>query len=255
MLGGGPLGRLLRVGCPYRCRVLKFPLFGVPVSVHFSFLLVAFFGLGTYQGWEIAAWTGAVFVAVLLHESGHAFTARAFGGTSVSITLFALGGFTSWAATRDVGPGRRFLISAAGSAVGIVAGLAVIGLGRAGALDNLPDLVITFLESFVWAGLVWGVLNWVPILPLDGGHMLQHGLEMFTPTKAAGIARVVSVIAGVVAVAAAFYYGQRFLAIFVGLITLMGLRSGNAAEPRPAPAAEPPAADVQSEEEPPAFPI
>jgi Zn-dependent protease len=235
--------------------VLKFPLFGVPVSVHFSFLLVALFGFGQYQGWEIAAWTGAVFVAVLLHESGHAFTARAFGGTSVSITLFALGGFTSWAAPRDVGPGRRFLISAAGSAVGIVAGLAVIGLGRAGALDNLPDLAFAFLESFVWAGLGWGVLNWVPILPLDGGHMLQYGLEMFTPTKAAGIARVVSVIAGVAAVVAAFYYGQTFLAIFVGVITLMGLRSGNDAEQQPPPAAAPPPADVQSDEEPPAFPI
>jgi len=235
--------------------VLKFPFFGVPVSVHFSFLLVAFFGLGAYQGWEIAAWTGAVFVAVLLHESGHAFTARAFGGTSVSITLFALGGLTAWGASREMGPGRRFLVSAAGSAVGIVAGLAVIGLGRAGALDSLPDLAITFLESFVWAGLVWGVLNWIPILPLDGGHMLQHGLEMFTPTRAAGIARVVSVIAGVAAVAAAFYYGQTFLAIFVGMITLIGLRSGRDEQPRPAPASAPPATDVQSDEEPPAFPI
>ena len=255
MRGGGPTGRLLRVGAPYRSRVLKFPLFGVPVSVHFSFLLVALFGLGQFQGWEIAAWTGAVFVAVLLHESGHAFTAKAFGGRSISITLFALGGFTSWAASRDMGPGRRFLISAAGSAVGIVAGLGVIGLSRAGALDNLPDLAITFLESFVWAGLVWGVLNWIPILPLDGGHMLQHGLEMFTPTKAAGIARVVSVIAGVAAVAAAFYYGQTFLAIFVGMITLMGLRAGRAEDPRPAPAAEPPTADVRPDDEPPAFPI
>lgn len=243
--------------------MLKFPLLGVPVSVHFSFLLVAFFGLGQFQGWEIAAWTGAVFVAVLLHESGHAFTARAFGGTSVSITLFALGGFTSWGASRDMGPGRRFLISAAGSAVGIVAGLAglaVIGLEQAGALGRLPDLVDVFLESFVWAGLVWGVLNWVPILPLDGGHMLQHGLEMFTPTKAAGIARVVSVIAGVAAVAAALYYGQTFLAIFVGMITLVGLRSGTEDEPQPAPAADapttdPPSADVRPDEEPPAFPI
>jgi len=124
-----------------------------------------------------------------------------------------------------------------------------------GALDNLPDLAMTFLESFVWAGLVWGVLNWVPILPLDGGHMLQHGLEMFTPTKAAGIARVVSVIAGVAAVAAAFYYGQTFLAIFVGMITLMGLRSGRDEDSRPAPAAEPPPTNVYPDEEPPAFPI
>ncbi|MGB5168118.1 MAG: site-2 protease family protein [Acidimicrobiia bacterium] len=240
--------------------MLKFPLIGVPVSVHFSFLFVAVLGFGAYRGWEIAAWTGAVFVAVLLHESGHAFTARAFGGTSVSITLFALGGFTSWATSRDVGPGRRFLISAAGSAVGIVAGLAVIGLGRAGVFDNLPDLAFTFLESFVWAGLVWGVLNWVPILPLDGGHMLQHGLEMFTPTKAAGIARAVSVITGIAAVVAAFSYGQTFLALFVGMITLVGLRSGTEDEPQPAPAADapatdPPSADVRPDEEPPAFPI
>jgi Zn-dependent protease len=235
--------------------VLKFPLFGVPVSVHFSFLLVAVFGLGVYRGWEIAAWTGAVFVAVLLHESGHAFTAKAFGGTSVSITLFALGGFTSWGVTRDMGPGRRFLISAAGSAVGIAAGLAVIGFGRSGALDGIPDLAIVFLDSFVWAGLVWGVLNWVPILPLDGGHMLQHGLEMFIPSKAAGIARVVSILAGVVAIAAALYFGQTFLAIFVGLITLMGLRSGSEEQSAPEPAAEPPPADVRPDEEPPAFPI
>ena len=235
--------------------MLRFPLFGVPVSVHVSFLLVALFGLGAYRGWEIAAWTGAVFVAVLLHESGHAFTARAFGGTSVSITLFALGGFTSWGASQKMGPGRRFLVSAAGSAVGIIAGLAVIGLGRAGTLDGLPDLVIVFLESFVWAGLVWGVLNWIPILPLDGGHMLQHGLEMVTPTRAAGLARVVSVIAGIAAIAAALYFGQTFLAIFVGLITLMGLRSGGAEAPQSPPAPEEPPADTQPDQEPPAFPI
>jgi Zn-dependent protease len=237
--------------------VLKFPLLGVPVSVHWSFLLVAVFGVGAYREWEIAAWTAAVFVAVLLHESGHAFTARAFGGISVSITLFALGGFTSWATSHDIGPGRRFLISAAGSAVGIAAGLLLIGLGRSGALDGLPDLAITFLESFVWAGLVWGILNWVPILPLDGGHMLQHALEMVAPKRAASIARIVSVIAGVAAAGAAFYYDQTFLAIFVGIITFMGLRSDGTGEPKQdasAKTAERPEAS-QPEEEPPAFPI
>ena len=237
--------------------MLTFRLFGIPVSVHFSFLLVALFGLGAYSGWEIAAWTAAVFVAVLLHESGHAFTARAFGGASVSITLFALGGYTSWASPRTIGPGRQFLISAAGSAVGIGAGLGVIGLSRTGSFDTFPDLAFVFLESFVWAGLVWGVLNWVPILPLDGGHMLQHALEMVAPTRAAGIAKAVSLVAGVLAVGAALYYGQTFLAVFVGMITLVGLRSSGGDKPRPAPAAEQhtPNPDPQSEEEPPAFPI
>ena len=234
--------------------MFRFPLLGIPVSVHWSFLLVAMFGLGVYSGWEIAAWTGAVFIAVLLHESGHAFTARAFGASPVSITLFALGGFTSWAASRDLGPGRRFIVSAAGSAVGITAGLGVIALSRSGAIDGVSDLVIVFLQSFVWAGLVWGILNWIPILPLDGGHMLKHALEIITPTKAAPVARVVSVVTGVAVVAAAFYYGETFLAIFVAMITFMGFRGGGSDQPRvrrePEPSAEePPGTD------PPGFPI
>ncbi|MEA2023345.1 MAG: site-2 protease family protein [Actinomycetota bacterium] len=232
--------------------MLRFPLLSVPVSIHWSFLFVAVFGLGVYQGWEIAAWTGAVFVAVLLHESGHAFTAKAFGASPVTITLFALGGVTSWAAPRGLGPGRRFIVSAAGSAVGIAAGLGVIALSRSGAFDGVPDLVFVFLQSFVWAGLVWGILNWIPILPLDGGHMLQHALEMVTPTKARPIARVISVVTGIVVAGAAFYYGETFLAIFVAMITFMGFRGGRSDIPRPRPA---PRVEEPPDSEPPAFPI
>ena len=235
--------------------MLRFPLLGVPVSIHWSFLFVAVFGLGVYSGWEIAAWTCAVLVAVLLHESGHAFTARAFGASPVSITLFALGGYTSWGAPRRIGPGRQFIISAAGSAVGIAAGLGVIGLSRMGVFDGLPDLAFAFLRSFVWAGLVWGILNWIPILPLDGGHMLQHALEMVTPTKATPIARWISVVTGAAVVAIAFYFGETFLAIFVAMITFMGFRQGQTdqpAEPRSQPKQQ---IEEPPDTEPPVFPI
>lgn len=248
--------------------MLRFPLFGVPVSVHWSFLIVALLGMGVYTGVEIGAWTAAVFVAVLLHESGHAFSARAFGASPVAITLFALGGVTTWSAPKTLGPGKRFIVSAAGSAVGITAGIIVIVLARRGLFEGLPDLVFVFLESFVWAGLVWGILNWIPILPLDGGHMLQHALEIFTPKRAAGIARVVSVIAGVIVIGIALYYRQMFLAIFVGMITFMGMRSGReqrqqTRQPEPqTPGPEPqtqqngePAAEEPRDQEPPAFPI
>lgn len=167
----------------------------------------------------------------------------------MSITLFAFGGFTSWSSSRDLGPGRRFVISAAGSAVGIVAGLGVLGIGQLGLLSDLPELVIVFLQSFVWAGLVWGILNWIPILPLDGGHMLQHALEAVAPKRASSIARVVSLIAGVVVVAVAWRYEQRFLAIFVAMITFMGLREGRTERPPPRPPQN------QTGSEPPEFPI
>jgi len=236
--------------------VLRFSLFGIPVSVHFSFLLVAAFGLPVYRGWQIAAWTVAVFVAVLLHESGHAFTARAYGADRVSIMLYAFGGATTWSSQRTARPGPGFVTSAAGSAVGIAAGLAVIGVGRTGMFRDLPDLAIVFLESFVWAGLVWGVLNWIPILPLDGGHMLKHALEAVVPTRAATVARVVSVVAGVVVVAVAWRYEQRFLAIFVAMITFMGLREGKERPLESAPESERPVPDEPSRDpDPPAFPI
>ena len=232
--------------------MLRFPLLGVPVSIHWSFLLVAVFGLGVYSGWEIAAWTGAVLIAVLLHESGHAFTAKAFGASPVSITLFALGGFTSWVAPRSLGPGRRFVVSAAGSAVGIAAGLGVIALSRSGGFDDIPHLALVFLQSFVWAGLVWGILNWIPILPLDGGHMLQHALEIFTPTKAKPVARWISVVTGAAVVAVAFYYGETFLAIFVAMITFMGFREGRSDTPSARPA---PRVEEHPDTDPPVFPI
>lgn len=68
--------------------VLRFRLGDIAVSVHWSFLLVALLGLGAFSGIEIAVWTLAVFFAVLLHEVGHAFTARRFGAEPVAISLF-----------------------------------------------------------------------------------------------------------------------------------------------------------------------
>ena len=221
--------------------VLRFPFFGVPVSIHLSFGLVVLFGLGSYRGWDLAAWTGAVFVAVLLHESGHAFTAKRFGAASVAITLFALGGYTTWRPIQPLGPGRRFVISAAGSAVGITLGLGVLLAGRNGLFGSAPEVVFTFLNVFILAGLVWGVLNWVPILPLDGGHMLESLLEIVAPARAAVVARVVSVGVGVILIGVALVYGQTFLAIFLGLIVLSGVRS----RPSSSQSAPPPAPNQQ----------
>ncbi|MEA3501940.1 MAG: site-2 protease family protein, partial [Actinomycetota bacterium] len=132
--------------------------------------------------------------------------------------------------------------------------LGVIALSRSGALDGIPDLAFVFLQSFVWAGLVWGILNWIPILPLDGGHMLQHALEMVTPKKAAPIARVISVVTGVAVSAAALYFGETFLAIFVAMITFMGFREGRSDQAKKRPEPEP-RVEEPPDAEPPTFPI
>ena len=234
--------------------MLRFTLFGIPVGVHFSFLFVSFLAMGIYDGSALVAFTVAIFLGVLVHEAGHAFTARAFGATQVSITLFALGGVTVFSTDPPLSAARRFLISGAGSAAGIATGGPLLLLWRAEVFDGLSRLARVGLWSFIIAALFWGVLNWIPIRPLDGGQMLTAGLEIITPRHADAIARVVTVVVGVAAIVVAIAYGQIFAAFFVGFLVLMGARRttrpGSAPEPAPTTYDREP-----TREEPPEFPI
>jgi stage IV sporulation protein FB len=203
--------------------MLRFQLFGIPVGVHVTFLLIVLFG-GTSTVVDGALWLSAAFVAILMHELGHALVARAFGGKGISITLLGFGGLTSFSPGSNMTHGRSFLVSGAGSAVGIVAGLAVVGAGRAGLLDGFPDSAITFMEFFVFAALVWGVLNWIPIVPLDGGHMVQHLVAVFNEDKAPLIGQIVTWISVAIVVPLAIANGFQFAAIIVILFAAMGFR-------------------------------
>ncbi len=240
--------------------MLSFRLFGIPVGVHATFLLIVLFGR-PQSVLDGVLWFSAAFVAILMHELGHALVARALGGEGISITLFGFGGLTSFSHGPNVTHGRSFLISAAGSAVGIVAGLAVIGSGRAGLLDSLPDNAITFLEFFVFAALIWGVLNWIPIVPLDGGHMVQHLAAVFNEDKAPLIGQIVTWISVAIVVPLALEYGFQFGAIIVVLFAAMGFRNYRAQEAaknavaRPEIIAPAPPAGPTPPEQPPDFPI
>jgi Zn-dependent protease len=242
--------------------VIRFRLAGIPVGVHLSFGFVALLAIGQLEGVELVAWTVAVFIAVLLHEAGHAFTARAFGASSVAITLFALGGVTTYPARTPMSPGRRFLVSAAGSGVGIAAGGSLLLLANAGAFRDLPDLVRVGISSFIFASLVWGILNWIPMLPLDGGQMLASALEGLVPKRAATLTRVISLVVGLAAMGAALYFEQFFAAFFVAFLLMAGLRQPMRPPPPDAPTDRPGgpagAADQEprpADPEPPAFPI
>jgi Zn-dependent protease len=160
--------------------------------------------------------------------------------------------------------GRSFLISAAGSSVGIVSGLVIIGSGRIGLLDSLPDAAITYLGFFVWAALVWGILNWIPIVPLDGGHMVQHLAAMVNEDRAPLIGQIVTWVAVVIVVPLAIANGFQLGAVFVVIFAAMGFRTYRAQEAAkkastqpeiiaPAPPADPTPPDPPAP--PPEFPI
>ena len=215
---------------------MRFRLFDIPVRVDATFLVIALIG-GYRRIEDIVAWTVAAFVAVLAHELGHALTARAFGVRQIAVTLFALGGVTTYPAEPRLSPRRQFAVSAAGSAVGLLLGGAAFFAGRAGMLDPADRLVVVFATSLVWVGAVLGLLNWLPIRPLDGGQMLTSALELVTtPVRAFRIATAVSVVVGGAAAVLAFLWLSPLAGFFVVLITVMGLR---APAPRAGPARQP----------------
>lgn len=171
--------------------VLRFRLFGMPVTVRGSFLLIAavigFIGAGNPQ--RTIAIIAVIFVSILIHELGHAVAARMFG-SEVSIELNGLGGLTRWTVPeRDLTPGRRAFIAAAGSATGLLFGGAVwLVAWQVGPFTGLTSFVVSYL---IIVNVFWGLLNWLPIRPLDGGHLLESLLEKVAPKRGDLIAKVV----------------------------------------------------------------
>lgn len=220
--------------------MLRFRLGPVPVGIHFSFLVVLFLAPRDYTGAEMALWTVMVGLAVLVHEAGHAFTVRMFGAQRVSVTLFALGGVTAWPASTGLSPGRRFLVAAAGSAVGIALGAPVYWAWSQGVFDDSRWLSVA-AYSFAFPSFVWGVLNWVPIRPLDGGQMLTSALQIPFPKRGEAVGMVFSFLFGVAAVLLLLSNDQTFAAVFIGLIVLAGMRS----EPRASRPQQPQPLDPQ----------
>ncbi|TDE09540.1 CBS domain-containing protein [Jiangella asiatica] len=163
-----------------------------------------------------------LYLSVLVHEFGHALTARAFGLPVRGITLHFLGGYTEIERESPT-PGRDLVVSAAGP----ILSLALGGLGLL-ATEAVDGDVLRFL---VWelavANVVVGVFNLLPALPLDGGHMLRAAVWRFGGDENRGTvvaARAGQVLAGLVLVMPFVLSGGRptlFGVIWAGLVAAL----------------------------------
>jgi membrane-associated protease RseP (regulator of RpoE activity) len=227
---------------------VRFSILGIPIHIRFSFWLVAAIifpfqlnVLGRSESWPfLAAWLVVVAVSVIAHELGHAVTARRFGA-EVDMTLYALGGFTRWATARPISPWRRVVVAAAGSSVGFVLGGLVYFALQNGVVSAEPRVLNFALESFWQVNILWGVLNWLPIRPLDGGHMFLGTMQALLGRKGERIADVVFPVVTAVGGWFAFTRGFVIAALFSIFILMDEFRRRGASRPRRAasPASEP----------------
>jgi stage IV sporulation protein FB len=238
--------------------MVSFPLFGFRVTISPTFLILGLFLLDSRLGAAgLAAWVGAAFSSVLIHELGHAFAVRRAGGVVQGITLHALGGATAWADPGNrIGWGRRIGIAAAGAGLGfLVAGilfaLVTFGVfGRAAAtLIPSPFQVylgeaaqsglwgVFFLGAFIWVTIAWGLINWLPIGGLDGWHILAELLERWMPGRGRRTAAIVGLLVALGAGWFLFQLGIRFgavILVFFAIQTLMSVRDTPAIPTPPA---------------------
>jgi Zn-dependent protease/predicted transcriptional regulator len=169
---------------------------GIPVRVHVTFLLLgvylAMVSNSTEAGGRMSVTVLLVFFCVVLHEFGHALTARKFGIRTQDITIFPIGGV---AVIKDrPKPVEEFWIAIAGPLVN-VAIAAVLGGIYFAIHGQLPSLRLNLagvgiLEAVFAANVFLPVFNMIPAFPMDGGRVLRALLAMrigdLRATRAAG---------------------------------------------------------------------
>jgi len=172
---------------------IQFSLFRIPIRIHLWFWLMALWlwTLNSEQGWAgLLIWVLVVFQGILMHELGHAIVGRVFG-RQPRIELIALGGLTWWEQQEPMSPGRSLMVSAAGPAVGIFIGSLALVLMDALRIPD-PSLARYAFHSLIFVNLGWGILNLLPVLPLDGGNIVASLMELVSPSRGRLLACYVS---------------------------------------------------------------
>ena len=221
---------------------------GIPVQVNpFFWLIGVFFGINLPPKLLIL-WLLVLFVSILVHEMGHALTMRRFG-FQPRVVLYSFGGlaipdsgYSSYGGPR-VGPRERILYTIAGPAAGFfVAGIVMIivlavgghvsinlssfpvfwDASLAGVGEKLrpnqyvPQFVI---DQMLWVNIFWGLMNLLPVFPLDGGQIAREILTVKDPWKGNQQALWLSTYVGGGVAVFAIVSGQHFyMALMFGML-------------------------------------
>lgn len=171
--------------------MLRFSLFGFPVAIHWLFWIITAMLGGLLEAKtpdqlkRLVLWIAAALASILIHELGHTFMMRKFGARA-SIMLYSFGGLAI--PDRGFTRGQNILVSLAGPVVEVTLGLLAYFILKAQLqgesywevahvtqLKGVPYTFI-FLWNFAFISVFWGLLNLLPIYPLDGGHVINNFL-------------------------------------------------------------------------------
>jgi Zn-dependent protease/Flp pilus assembly protein TadD len=197
---------------------MNFRLFGFDIQVQASFWIsTALLGYWGSTGSprdvlpRLLVWVLAVLVSVLVHELGHAFAFRRYRIQS-DIVLYHFGGLTVPRAALPLTRIENIVVSLSGPFAGFFLGGALFAFDHYAPhiVDRMPHLAQYAIGTMLWVNIVWGIINLLPVQPLDGGHVLESALGPKRERLAAGISLVVAT-----GVSIAFLYRQWFFPVFI----------------------------------------
>lgn len=179
-------------------------MFGIPVRLHITMIIVPLIALGWVEGFGpmslFVAALGVVLVfgSVLLHELGHALTGRRFGVHTHDIVLTPIGGMARMV-NLPTRPASEIIIAVAGPAVSLLLAAASFATMNLLAFFSLPALIYDGLAVVFWVNLMLGLFNLIPALPMDGGRILRGVLAtrydfLTATTKAARVGKILAIV-------------------------------------------------------------
>lgn len=216
-----------------------FSLFGVPVRLHFTFVLLVIFlvvtDLGAHQtSGSYALFLAGLFASVLLHEMGHAFVARRFGVRTTEIVMFPIGGLSRM--ERMLRPTEELLIALAGPAVNLLLSFAIFAYMYTHHLAvpiKLADLLrptdANAVARLAYGNLVLAGFNLLPAFPMDGGRILRALLSYIRPEDEA--TRLAAWLGRMLAISIALYglLSPQFMLVFFAMFIYLGAAQEGAA--------------------------
>lgn len=207
---------------------------GIDVFVHWTFVLllgwIFFAGLGP-SGDVNAAVHGVVFVlalfaCIILHEFGHALTARHYGIRTRDITLLPIGGLARLQRMPE-NPRQELLVALAGPAVNLV--LAGVLFGIVAATGGAVTADIThgsFAARLAAVNLLLALFNLLPAFPMDGGRVLRAILALWMSRRratqiAANVGQAMAILLGLVG----FFLTSNIFLVFIAVFIYLGAQA------------------------------
>ena len=227
----------------------NFSLLGFAVRVHPAFLIMplvlgqSFLQVGGNPGIILLVLTVVFFCSILFHELGHSLAFRYYGIDSY-IVLYWMGGVacptgSGFGSRRTYDDQAQIVVSLAGPIFNFLLGGLLIGIIYAlGGTVNYywsglfpiftPELQETmfkgnqaiwiFFTAGLFANLVWGILNLIPVYPLDGGQVARAAFNIFDSHNGLRNSLSFSFVVALFVAIYGFMNGDQFLGILFGFM-------------------------------------